>query len=488
MKCSQQRARPVPTSFKIVLVFILLLQADTTFAQSGSLPQVPGDFPTFAIPKDTLQTTTSSEGSIFLANFNFDGAAASGYYLMILNDSASPIFYRGMSAPCLDFKVQPNGLLTYFDESTNKYYALDTTYAIVDSFACGNGIHTDVHDLELLPNGGALLLGIDSVVMDMSKLVQNGNAAAIVIANHVQELDKNKNVVFDWDGAAHFNVLDARGIDFTAKVIDFEHSNSIDMDTDGNIILSSRHLDEVSKINVATGDFMWRFGGAHNQFTIIGDTTPFSHQHDAKRIANGNLTIFDNGNLRFPPYSRALEYTIDATNMTATAVWIYRHIPDTYTSAMGDVERMPNGNTFIGWGANFDQTATEIDSNKNVIYELTMNSNNISYRTFRQPWTPAATSTATVPVAQAVALTTMQSFPNPFGAKTTLFFNVEKQGPISLQIEDELGRTVSTIATGVYGAGRHALDFNSAALPSGTYYAVLQTASAVQTTKLLVTR
>jgi flagellar hook assembly protein FlgD len=65
---------------------------------------------------------------------------------------------------------------------------------------------------------------------------------------------------------------------------------------------------------------------------------------------------------------------------------------------------------------------------------------------------------------------------------------VQKQGPISLQIEDELGRTVSTIASGMYGSGRHALDFNATALPNGTYYAVLQTASGAQTTKLIVTR
>ena len=34
------------------------------------------------------------------------------------------------------------------------------------------------------------------------------------------------------------------------------HANAIELDADGNILLSSRHLDEITKINRATGDIM----------------------------------------------------------------------------------------------------------------------------------------------------------------------------------------------------------------------------------------
>ncbi len=63
----------------------------------------------------------------------------------------------------------------------------------------------------------------------------------------------------------------------------------------GIILLSFRHLNEVTKIDSSSGEIIWRLGGKQNQFTFLGDTMPFSAQHDARRIANGNLTLFDNG-------------------------------------------------------------------------------------------------------------------------------------------------------------------------------------------------
>ena len=99
---------------------------------------------------------------------------------------------------------------------------------------------------------------------------------------------------------------------------------------------------------------VWRWGGKHNQFTFLGDTLKFSHQHDPARITNGNITMWDNGNLHTKivadtiatvPSSRAIEYKLDEVNHTATAVWQYNNLP--YSSAAGNVQRFDNtGNTF----------------------------------------------------------------------------------------------------------------------------------------------
>ncbi len=61
----------------------------------------------------------------------------------------------------------------------------------------------------------------------------------------------------------------------------------------------------------------------------------FSHQHDIRRIPNGNITLFDNGNLHDPHYSRAVEYQLDEVNKIATSVWEYKNNPETYSFAMG---------------------------------------------------------------------------------------------------------------------------------------------------------
>jgi hypothetical protein len=144
---------------------------------------------------------------------------------------------------CTDFKMQPNGQLTYYDTYAGQFFALDEQYRIVDSFSCGGGAETDEHELRILPNGHALLLGDDPEIVDMSALVPFGDSTATVIGNIIQELDADKNVVFEWRSWDHFQVTDATHENLTASVIDYEHANALDVDHDGNILLSSRHMD-----------------------------------------------------------------------------------------------------------------------------------------------------------------------------------------------------------------------------------------------------
>ncbi len=91
------------------------------------------------------------------------------------------------------------------------------------------------------------------------------------------------------------------------------------MDTDGHILLSSRNTSEVTKINADTGEIIWRLGGTHNQFTYVND--PLNgprNQHAIRPLGNNRYTLFDNGNGHSPQVSRAVEYELNPTTMTAT--------------------------------------------------------------------------------------------------------------------------------------------------------------------------
>src|SRR6185295_2730608 len=105
-------------------------------------------------------------GDIFLSSFpnNTD--------IIITDNLVHPYFYLDMPAAVYDFKEQPNGHLTYFRNDKNKFYEMDVKYNIIDSFSCGNGYVTDLHEMRLLPNGHALLMSYDPEPVDMSKIVQ----------------------------------------------------------------------------------------------------------------------------------------------------------------------------------------------------------------------------------------------------------------------------------------------------------------------------
>jgi hypothetical protein len=352
---------------------------DIAAAASDSLP---ADFP-------FLTRTVSgspSPGRLFVCSFKL-GDPAYRSHLIIANDDGTPFFYRRMPARALDFKQQPDGRLTYFDTSAGAYYALDANYALVDSFRCGNGYSTDLHELRVLPNGHALLLSYDPQKVDMSAIVPGGDPNATVIGAIVQELDREKNVVFQWRSWDHFQITDATHLNLAGPIIDYAHANAVELDRDGNLLLSSRHMDEITKISRETGEILWRLGGKNNQFDFVNDPVGFSYQHDIRRLENGNVTLFDNGFFHAPPSSRALEYRLDEEAKVATLVWQYAPQPPITAFAMGSVQRLPSGHTLIGWGS-ASTTLTEVTPDGRKVTELSFPQGVVSYRAFRHEWPP----------------------------------------------------------------------------------------------------
>lgn len=363
-------------------------------ADKDSLPQ---DFPDF----DLTVTGVPGSGYLFISPTHF--ITNDGYNLMIGNNG--DIFYsqRITGGYPVDFKVQPNGTLTFgkvfesFDfggGGKTIYYMMDNAFSVIDSFQMGNGYIADFHEFKVLPNGHALLLTYDLQQVDMSKIVEGGNPGALVAGTVIQELDLDKNVIFQWRSWDHYDLRDSYA-DLTQSLFDGIHINSIEFDLDNNLLLSALALGEITKINRQTGEIIWRMGGKNNQFTFINESETyaplyFMYQHDVRRLSNGNIVLFDGGDRDRRSWSRAVEYQMDETNMTATKVWDFRHTPDILSSTMGSAQRLSNGNTLIGWGMasmTGNPAVTEVDPDGNVVMELKFNKLLFaSYRAMRFEW------------------------------------------------------------------------------------------------------
>ena len=73
---------------------------------------------------------------------------------------------------------------------------------------------------------------------------------------------------------------------------------------------------------------------------------------------------------------------MDEVNKMATLTWYYQH-PDVaahkvFGRATGNVQRLSNGNTMINWGTIWWDfgipNMTEVDANKNIVWEMTFDS------------------------------------------------------------------------------------------------------------------
>jgi len=369
--------------------------------QKTMVDSLPTDFPDFSITK----TGETAEGSLFLSATHF--VTGNGYNLIINDDESIQYWNKINTGAPVDFKVLPNGMLSYGVISEfyqfggggdTDFFIMDSTYSVVDTYQMGNGYTADFHEFQMLPNGHVMMVAYDLQPVDMSQIVDGGHPGAMVAGSVIQELDVDKNVIFQWRSWDHYDLTDSYN-ELTQPIFDAIHINSIELDEDSHLLISTLALAEITKVNRQTGDIIWRMGGKNNQFDITDDTgEPFAplyfmFQHDVRRLPNGNITIFDGGDQHHGfnrPYSRVVEYEMDEKAMTAEKVWEFRHTPDIFTPTMGSAQRLSNGNTLIGWGMGsmYGKAAiSEVDPDGNVVLELKFDKPlTASYRAFRYNW------------------------------------------------------------------------------------------------------
>jgi len=364
------------------------INTDAEFAVNDN--NLPSDYP---IPTVVFGQNHAFDDQFIFMNMVCRDHTTYNNYLTILDNYGTPIFYQRTDLSSRDFRVLEDGYLAYSNNDLahperEKYYLLDSSYVIFDSVMMGNGYHVDGHDMLLLDNGHYLMMSYDPQLVNMSLIVPGGNPQATVVGLVIQEVDLERQVYFQWRSWDHFSITDATyDIDLTAFVIDYVHANSFEIDGDGNILLSCRHLDEITKINFNTGNIIWRFGlnSENNMFTVQNDPFGFSHQHDIRKLNNGHYTLYDNGNNHNPPFSQAMEYTINEQTMQAALVWSYQR-EGVYAPATGSFRMLGSGKKLIGWGTHYPLNITELNADNSVSFDLMIPQEVASYRAIKQPW------------------------------------------------------------------------------------------------------
>ena len=236
-------------------------------------------------------------------------------------------------------------MLTWYEGKLNQVYGgscviYDATYHEVKRVHGGNGYQADLHEFTLTDKGTALLAIANELRADLTSV--GGAVDARLVEGIVQEVDITTNkVLFEWHSYKHVAPSESYRTEVTpAGNVDYFHLNSIEVDTDGNLLVSARHTSTVYKIDRKSGQIIWRLGGKLNDFTMRPGAS-FAYQHDARRRADGTITLFDNSATEDPTeqvaqYSRAIRLRVSETAKTATLVQDY--VPDGPPLGLGDGE------------------------------------------------------------------------------------------------------------------------------------------------------
>ena len=277
-------------------------------------------------------------------------------------------------------------------------YILDNTYQVVATVH-GSNFNADMHEFQLTPQNTALILVYNTTAADLTSV--GGPANGTVTEGVVQEIDvPTGKVLLEWhsltDVALSESYLPAPTAAGTPY--DYFHVNSASLDTDGNILVSSRHCWTVYKINRTTGAVIWRLGGKSSDFAM-GPGTAFAWQHDAEAVDASTIRIFDNESNGTPqlPYSRVIWVTHDDVAKTASIARSIIHPAQISALAEGSAQSLDNGNTFVDWG--ILGRISEFDPAGAMLYDAVEPAGYGSYRGYRFPWVAAP---ATGPTATAV--------------------------------------------------------------------------------------
>jgi len=353
---TDERITPgTPTAGDSAVVPVLGLRSDSRYVMravaywaGGSVVGNPVELTTASLPSDIpTYTVTGSDPSPGFVVF------AAGMYGLVIDNTGRVVWYRKFpNGPGLNFMAEPNGRYaarptTPDPGDVEPWLELDALGNITRTFTCALGLQSRFHDLISEPDGSYWLMCDETRTMDLT--ASGGVASARVTGTAVQHISSAGALLFHWSPFDHFAITDVDPADRSGPNVNWTHGNALDFDTDGNLIVSFRSLEEITKINVTTGSVMWRMGGRRNQFTFLDSPMPpFSRQHGARMSAPGALVLLDNvGN---PFESRVERYTVDEAARTARLAHSYASNPGVVTLIGGSVQTLTGGRTLVSFG------------------------------------------------------------------------------------------------------------------------------------------
>jgi hypothetical protein len=294
-----------------------------------------------------------------------------------------PVDRRGVT----DFRVQRyrrKPVLTWWrgksadDKRLGAYAIYDNSYRLIKQVRPGNGLSGDMHEFKITPRNTALM------TLSHRVRVKTRN----VLEGAFQEVDiRTGRVLFEWQSVGHVRLAESyyRLPRNPGHTYDYFHINTIELDRDGNFLVSARNTHTIYKINRRTGAVIWRLGGKRSDFEL-GRGVRFGWQHDVRRQPDGTLTMFDNEAApKLRKQSRGLVLRVDERHRTVALVHSFVHTPPLVAVDQGNMQRLPNGHYLVGWG--HQPYVTEFGPHGKPLLDLRFGRSGVdSYRAYRFAW------------------------------------------------------------------------------------------------------
>jgi hypothetical protein len=368
-----------------------------------------------AISPPSLVVSTRSPqatpGDIFSAPYTGPGQTGP----MILDEAGNLVWFNPLPSGVVATNLQVQQLagkpvLTWWQGyippqgfGQGEELILNSDYQQIGRVRAGNGFKADLHDFHITPQETAVLTVFDPIDCNLSSV--GGPSGGAVTDAIFQEIDLRTGLVRrEWHSLDHVPLSDSYSTATTTSTktpFDFFHVNSVDQLANGRTLISARNTWTLYELNTLTGQVLLRIGGKHSDVKLAsGAGTAF--QHDATVLANGTISVFDNGGVpKVHPQSRGLVLAVNAQAKTDTILAQYEHSAALSSGSQGNIQQLPDGDMFIGWGA--EPYFSEYSPSGQLLFDGHMHGSYQSYRMYRFPWTGTPTSTPAIAAVSARA-------------------------------------------------------------------------------------
>ncbi len=375
------------------------------FPASPATPPDSQSFTTMPGVKAPVMTVTTPDsdpaaGDVFVTN----GPGPGQYGPLIYNPQGQLVWFEhlsGIETTAENLNVQSyqgqrvltwwKGRVLSLGFGQGEDLVMNSHYQVIAHVAGGNGLKADLHEFRLASHDVAYITAFNPMRCDLRPA--GGTSDGTITDVAVQEIDMHTGLVrWEWHSLDHVKAAESEvEVTSSARPWDYFHLNSIDLQPDGNLLLSARSTWAGYDVEAGTGKIRWRLGGNHSSFKM-GPGTETAWQHDGRMRPDGTITFFDDGaNPPIHKQSRGIVVSIDEQAHTARLVKAYTHpTPETLASSQGNMQTLPNGNVLIGYGG--VPQISEFAADGTLVFDAHQPYDTSFYRAFRYPWSavPAA--------------------------------------------------------------------------------------------------
>lgn len=378
--------------------------------QNLSFRCVPADF-----PRLDIERSGATDAGWYVTSVRTPGAGNG--YVTVLDHRGVPVWYKRVDGDLIDVFRRDDGRLVMVQALGPRYgvdpdrgylvmslfgTVIDELTAVPDPAEPGVVFPADHHELLPLDGGGRALLAYPLLPnQDLSILGGMYLADDVIADGVIQEIAADDTLAWSWRTSDEFGYDVSYPVrwgplpGYSGNEVDIYHLNSLQRvdDGSGDYVASARHMDNVFRVDRATGNVDWVLGQMPSdspqatkdaQLTIVGDALGGPRRpHDAR--LNGNvLTLYDN-RTDTGEAARAVAYEIDTAAGTATLLWQIVDDLGRASPGLGSNRVTADDTILLSWGGGIQPVFGEYTLAGEPLLEITQVGGGNAYRILKEP-------------------------------------------------------------------------------------------------------